>query len=97
MSASQFLSKHIPGLASGVQSVLGTADVQTGLKEITSATANLKTQAQVLNEEAKVHVDWGGSLDQGVIRLSVFKSGTINGATVGDTAVDVSFLAHGDR
>ena len=96
MSASPYLSKHLPGIAAGVVSVTGSAIVQTGLKEVTGATGNIKADSVTANEETTVVANWGGSLNPGEVRLAVYKGGTASG-TIGDSAVDVSFMAHGDR
>jgi len=100
MSASQYLSKHIPGLAAGVVDIsaaeAGVKTISTGLKEITAATANLKTDAIVANEEGIVAVDWGGSIAPGDILITVEKIGSASGDPA-DSDVSVSFMAHGDR
>ena len=96
MSASQYLSKHLPGIASGVVSVTASQDIQTGLKEITAATANISAASVAANEESIVLTQWGGSLDAGVLRIIVKKGGSNHG-NAGDSAVNVAFMAHGDR
>lgn len=101
MAASPYLSKHLPGVAGGVVSMAvadaGVKVISTGLREIRSATANLKQDGFTANEEGGVTVEWGTSdLEPGQLRLTVEKGGTAHG-TAADSAVDVSFMAIGDR
>lgn len=96
MALSPYLSKHTPGLAHGVVSVTGSATITTGLRTIDAATANIKAQGVTANEESDVTVDWGGSIADGDLLITVEKGGTAHG-TAGDSAVDVSFSAFGDR
>lgn len=96
MSASEYLSKNYPALARGVVAVTGSAIVETGLREIIGVSANIKADSLTANEETTVVVNFGGSLEPGQLRLAVYKGGTGSG-TIGDSAVDVSFTAEGDR
>ena len=100
MSANAYLSKHLPGLSGGVVAIsaaeTGIKTIQTGLKEVRSATANLKASAIVANEEGIVTVNWGGSLNPGEILITVEKIGSASGDAA-DSAVDVAFVAMGDR
>lgn len=100
MSANPYLSKHLPGMAGGVVAItaaeVGIKTIQTGLREVRSATANLKTSAIVADEEGIVVVNWGGALNPGEILITVEKVGSASGDPA-DTAVDVAFTAMGDR
>ena len=104
MSASALLSKHIPGLASGVVSITtaeaGVKVVDTGLIDITSAVGTLTT-AHAANQESHVRTEWFGlagvsGLTVGQVRITVTKGGTADAAAA-DSAVDVALMAHGDR
>lgn len=96
MSLSTYLSKHLPGVAAGVIPVTGSVTIATGLKTITGVTANIKAGGVTANEESDVTVQWGGAVPDGSILITVEKGGTNHG-DAGDSAVDVSFMAHGDR
>lgn len=101
MSASPFLSKHLPGVSSGVVSIpaadAGVAVIDTGLRVVKNATANIKADGVTANEESDVTVNWAVSgLEPNQIRVTVEKGGTAHG-TAADSDVDVSFTAHGDR
>jgi len=100
MSANAYLSTHLPGMAGGVVAIsaaeAGVKTIQTGLKEVRSASANLKTSAIVANAEGIVAVNWGGSLNAGEILLTVEKIGSASGDPA-DSAVEVTFVAMGDR
>ena len=96
MSANPYLSKHLPGIAAGVVSMTSIKIIQTGLREVKSATANLKRDAVSANEESSVVVNWGAPLAPGEVRFRVQKGGTGHGNS-GDTLLDVAFTAVGDR
>ena len=100
MSLNAYLSKHLPGIASGVIAItaaqVGIRTVQTGLKIVKGATATLKASAVVANEEGIVTVDWGGSIADGAILITVEKIGSASGDAA-DSAVNVAFVAVGDR
>jgi hypothetical protein len=101
MSLSQYLSKHLPGMAGGSVSIAaadaGVATITTGLKEVRSASANLKQDGVTANEESAVTVEWGTTdLNPGQIRITVEKGGTNHGSAA-DSAVVVAFTAMGDR
>lgn len=96
MALSAYSSTHLPGVAGGVVSVTGYTVIETGLREVKSASGSIKANSVTANEETTVVVNWGGSLEPGQLRIAVYKGGTASG-TVGDSAVDVSFTALGDR
>lgn len=101
MSLSPFLSKHLPGLAGGSVSIpaadAGVATITTGLREIKTATANLKQDGVTANEESAVTVEWGTTdLTAGQIRVTVEKGGTNHGDAA-DSVIDIAFTALGDR
>ena len=104
MAASPFLSKHLPGVSGGtVQMVAadaGVAIVNTGLREVAACTANVKADTFTADEESVVGVNYapttGATLTSTQVRLVVEKGGTNHGDAA-DSAVDVSFIAIGDR
>ncbi len=101
MAASPYLSKHLPGMAGGEVAIAaasaGVATITTGLREIRSATANLKQDGVTANEESAVTVEWGTSnLEPGQIRVTVEKGGTNHGDAA-DSAISITFTAMGDR
>lgn len=101
MSANPYLSTHLPGVSGGSVDITaaetGIKVIDTGLREVRSATAVVKASGITANEESLVAVEWGlASLDPGQIRFVVEKGGTNHG-TAADSAVTVAFLALGDR
>lgn len=92
----EHVSPHFPILAGGVESVTGSKEVDTGLREIQSFTASLNASALTANEEGLV--TWAVTSAEGAstvkVTLYVWKGGTGH-ATAGDSAVNVSWTALG--
>lgn len=90
-------STHIPHFAGGVESVTDTLTVDTGLRDVQAVSATLAADV-LANEEAHVTVSRVAQVEgepgNAKIILKVWKGGTASG-TVGDTAVNVEWMALG--
>ncbi len=91
------LSSHLPGIAGATESFTDSLIVDTKLLRLQSFTATLKAASVTANEESIVHWELeplvSGATQK--IKLFVVKGGTAHG-TVGDTPVDVSWIAIGE-
>ena len=89
------LSTHLPQVSGAIESVLGTLDVDTGIRDVQTAGVNLMG-ALVANEESTVTWEKLPLVDGAtqMIRIRVYKGGTGSG-TLGDTAMPVSWFALG--
>lgn len=89
------LSTHLPQVSGDIVNVLGTLDVDTGLRDLQTASVNLMG-ALVANEEATVTWEKLPLVDGAtqMIRIRVYKGGTGSG-TLGDTSMPVSWSALG--
>ena len=91
------VSPHFPILAGGIESVVGTFEVDTGLRKLQSFAANLVASSVTANEESKVTWLVTSAADAASVKVTlyVWKGGTADGSA-GDSAVDVSWIALGE-
>ena len=89
------LSTHIPGVAGDEITVTGDARVDTGLARITTVVTGLNESNIVPDEEASVSWYQRDVDPPGTIILRVEKGGA-NSGTLGDSPVQVSFIALGE-
>ncbi len=91
------LSKHLPEVAGGTVAVTGSLVVDTGLRDLQSFSATIQGVV-VLNEESLVTYELvdqiPGTTRQVTIR--VYKAGPIGHGSVGDSAMNVTWMAIGN-
>ena len=88
-------STHIPGQSGGVDTVpaAGVLIVETGLRKIVSATANLAQDS--VATAAGVTVEFGDAPEGGNQKLTL-KTWAADGATAGSSAAKVAWTANGE-
>jgi len=87
------MSKHIPGVARGIETVTGTAIVDTGMKVLESCVVSL---AQAPNATESL-VGWAEVPPQtpgGNVKITLYVF-AVDGTTPGASAAKVAWLAEG--
>ena len=90
-------STHLPEVAGGIESINGEGIVNTGLRNIRTVSCVLQASNLVSNEEGKVcwyPYQWDSPGPKRIV-IRVEKTGT-NDSVLGDSAINVAWLALGD-